>query len=160
MRRWLGGIAVLMVLGVAGYAQTFRGAINGSVTDPSGAVVAGAAVTATNVATAVVLSAVTTSDGQFAFQDLPLGAYKVSVKAAGFQVETVDNVTVVAGVSYTLPVKLKVGGAGTTAVEVSAAALTLDTTTATENNVLTTEAVEDVPMNGRDFTQLIAVQPG
>ncbi|MGP0018554.1 MAG: carboxypeptidase regulatory-like domain-containing protein [Candidatus Sulfotelmatobacter sp.] len=160
MTRWLGGIAVLLVLSVAGYAQTFRGAINGTVTDPSGAVVAGATVKATNVATAVVLTAVSTSDGQFAFQDLPLGAYKVTVSAAGFQTETVDNVTVVAGGAYTLPVKLKVGGTGTTAVEVSAAALTLDTTTATETNVLTTEAVEDVPMNGRDFSQLIAVQPG
>ncbi len=160
MRRWLGSVAVLVVLGAAAYGQTFRGAINGTVTDPSGAVVAGAAVKATNVATAVVLTGSTTSDGQFAFQDLPLGTYKVSVSAAGFQTETVDNVTVVAGGAYTLPVKLKVGATGTTAVEVSAAALTLDTTTAAQDNILPTESVQDVPMNGRDFTQFAAVQPG
>jgi hypothetical protein len=67
---------------------------------------------------------------------------------------------VTAGGAYTLPVKLKVGGTGTTAVEVSAAALTLDTTTATQNYTLPTEQVQDVPMNGRDFTQFAAVQPG
>ncbi len=160
MKNWLSGIAVVLVLGVVASAQTFRGAINGTVTDSSGAVLSGANVKATSVATAVVLTAVTTHDGEFAFQDLPLGAYKVSVSFAGFQTATFDNVTVVAGGAYTLPVRLAVGSAGTTAVEVSAAALTLDTTTATQDNILTTEAVQDVPMNGRDFTQFAAVQPG
>src|SRR3989442_14268588 len=73
MRRTLGIVAVLLLLGMVGYAQTFRGAINGTVTDPSGAVVAGASVKATNTATAVVLTTTTTSEGQFSFQDLQLG---------------------------------------------------------------------------------------
>jgi len=150
----------MLLIAVAGYGQTFRGAINGTVADQSGAVVANASVKATNVATGVVLSTLTTSDGVYAFQDLPLGTYKVSVEAAGFKSETVDNVTVTAGGAYTLPVKLSVGSAGTTAVEVSAAALTLDTTTSAQENLLPTEAVQDVPMNGRDFSQFIAVQPG
>jgi len=160
MERRVAAVVVMLLIAVAGYSQTFRGAINGTVTDQSGAVVASASVTATNVATAVVLSTVTTTDGQFAFQDLPLGAYKVSVTATGFKSETIDNVTVTAGTIYTLPVKLTVGSAGTTAVEVSAAALSLDTTTATQDNLIPTEAVQDVPMNGRDFTQFAAVQPG
>jgi hypothetical protein len=142
------------------FSQTFRGAINGSVTDPSGAVVAGASVKATNVATDVTIEATTTSDGQFAFQDLPLGTYKIAVAAAGFHTTNVDKIEVTAGSAYTLPVKLTVGGTGTTAVEVSAAALTLDTTTAAQDNILPTESVQNVPMNGRDFTQFAAVQPG
>ena len=73
MRRNATVILLVLLIAAAGYSQTFRGAINGTVTDPSGAVVAGASVKATNVATAVTLSTVTTSDGQFAFQDLPLG---------------------------------------------------------------------------------------
>jgi len=157
------GIAVLLVVlmfAVAGYSQTFRGAINGTVTDQSGAVVASATVKATDVATAVTITATTTSDGGFAFQDLPLGTYKILVTAAGFKDETIANITVTAGGVYTLPVKLSVGGTGTTAIEVSAAALTLDTTTATQDNILTTQSVQDVPMNGRDFTQFAAVQPG
>jgi hypothetical protein len=159
MKRLLGSVLALVLVGVAGYAQTFRGAINGTVTDQSEAVVAGATVKATNVATDVTIEAVTTSDGQYAFQDLPLGTYKISVSAAGFQPETIDKVEVTAGSAYTLPIKMKVGSSGTT-VEVSAAALTLDTTTAAQDNILPTEAVQDVPMNGRDFTQFAAVQPG
>src|SRR6266849_6862615 len=153
-------VVVVLLLAVAGFAQTFRGAINGTVTDPSDAVVASATVKATNVATAITITATTTSDGAFNFQDLPLGTYKISVTASGFKSVTVDNVTVTAGSAYTLPVKLTAGSAGTTVVEVSAAALTLDTTTAAQDNILPTESVQNVPMNGRDFTQLVAVSPG
>jgi hypothetical protein len=160
MRGLLSWFIVLVLLGATGYAQTFRGAINGTVTDPSGAVVAGAGVKATNVATAVAITASTTSSGEFAFQDLPLGTYKVEVTASGFRPAAFDNISVTAGGAYTLPVKLSAGSAGTTVVEVSAAALTLDTTTATQDNIIPAEAVADVPMNGRDFTQFAAVQPG
>ena len=160
MRRTVAAVVVILLLAVAGFAQTFRGAINGTITDSSGAVVANAAVKATNVATDVAVSTVTTSDGQFAFQDMPLGTYKVSVTASGFRPVTVDNVTVTAGSVYTLPVKLTAGSAGTTVVEVSAAALTLDTTTSTQTDTLTDTAVQEIPLNGRDFSQLIAVSPG
>src|SRR5579864_1826278 len=159
MRRVLGSIVVLAILVVAGYGQTFRGAINGTVSDPTGAMVAGASVRATNTGTGITLSSTTTGDGQFAFQDIPLGTYKIVVSAAGFSTVTTDNVVVTAGTPYTLPVKLRVGETST-AVEVSAAALSIDTTTASQDNVLPTQAVQDVPMNGRDFTQFIAVQPG
>jgi hypothetical protein len=160
MRRWFGVILAAMLVAVSAYSQTFRGAINGTVSDPSGAVVAGAAVKATNTGTGVSLNATTTSDGQFAFQDLPLGMYKIEVSASGFRPAAVDNVAVTAGSAYTVPVKLVAGSAATTVVEVSAAALTLDTTTVTQSNIIPTEAVQDVPMNGRDFTQFAAVQPG
>src|SRR6202789_1094839 len=160
MRGLLSRFIVLVLLGATGYAQTFRGAINGTVTDQSGAVVAGASVKATNVATAVGITATTTSGGEFAFQDLPLGTYKVEVTAGGFRTAAFDNISVTAGGVYTLTVKLSAGSAGTTVVEVSAAALTLDTTTATQDNIIPGEAVADVPMNGRDFTQFAAVQPG
>ena len=77
MRRWFGLVLATTLLAVSAYGQTFRGAINGTVTDPSGAVVAGASVKATNAATGVSLNTVTTNEGQFAFQDLPVGSYKV-----------------------------------------------------------------------------------
>src|SRR5579864_1494867 len=160
MRRWFGLILATMLVSVNVYSQTFRGAINGTVSDPSGAVVAGAVVKATNTGTGVSLNATTTSDGQFSFQDLPLGTYKIEVSASGFRTAAVDNVAVTAGSAYTVTVKLVAGSAATTVVEVSAAALTLDTTTVTQSNIIPTEAVQDVPMNGRDFTQFAAVQPG
>ncbi len=160
MRNLLATIAIVMLVLALGQAQTFRGAINGTVTDPTGAVLAGATVKSTNVATAVSLTTTTTSDGQFSFQDLPLGTYKIEVSASGFRSSVVDNVSVTAGGAYTLTVKMTAGGTGTTVVEVSAAALVLDTTTAAQDNILPTESVQDVPMNGRDFTQFAAVQPG
>jgi hypothetical protein len=159
MRRVLGSIFVLTLLVAAGYSQTFRGAINGTVNDPTGAMVSGANVRATNVATGVTLTTTTTSDGQFAFQDIPVGTYKIAVSAAGFSSLTADNVSVTAGNVYTLPVKLKVGET-TTSVEVSAAALTIDTTTAVQSNTIPTESLQNIPINGRDFSQLISVGPG
>src|ERR1700685_4781328 len=112
MRGLLSRFIVLVLLGATGYAQTFRGAINGTVTDASGAVVTGASVKATNVATAVGITATTTSGGEFAFQDLPLGAYKVEVTATGFRAAAFDNISVTARGVYTLPVKLSAGWAG------------------------------------------------
>src|SRR5260370_27475760 len=121
--------------------------------------VAGASVKATNTGTDIVQTTTTTSDGQYTFQDLPLGTYSIAVNASGFPTVTVDKVEVTAGSAYTLPIKLSIEKQ-TTTVEVSAAALTLATTTATQDYILTTEAVQDVPMDGRDFTQVAAVQPG
>jgi carboxypeptidase family protein len=159
MRRLMGALVVLVLVGVAGHAQTFRGAINGTVIDPSGAVVATADVKATEIATGIVHSTLTTSGGEFAFQDLPVGAYRVTVTVKGFQQTNVENVTVTAGNVYTVPVKLTMGRE-TTAVEVSAATLEVDTTTTTQSDTITTRALQDMPLNGRDFSQLIAVAPG
>jgi hypothetical protein len=159
MKRLVLAILVVLSLAVAADAQTFRGAINGTVTDPSGAVIPNAAVKATENATGLDHNTVTTSDGAFSLQDIPLGFYKVTVTASGFPVYTVDKVEVIAGTIYTLNVKLTLQQQATT-VEVSAAALTLDTTTQTQNMTIPSDTVQDVPLNGRDFTQLIATAPG
>jgi hypothetical protein len=159
MKRWLSALLLTLIVAAAANCQTFRGAINGTVTDPSGAAVPNATVKAIESATSIEHTTVTTSEGQFAFQDMPLGFYKVTVTAAGFPTNTVDKVEVLAGTIYTLSVQLKLGQSSTT-VEVSAAALTLDTTSATQNTTISSDVVQDVPLNGRDFTQLIAVSPG
>ena len=103
-------------------AQTFRGTINGVVTDPSGAVVPGAKVTATDVSTSAVRETVSSGAGEFAFTDLPLSSYNVKVQASGFQATEVTGVQLLAGKIYTLPVKLNVAQQAAT-VEVSADAL-------------------------------------
>ena len=150
---------VLALIALSGHAQTFRGAITGSVTDPSGASVPNAQVKATETSTGIEHNTVSTSEGQFSFQDIPLGFYKVTVTASGFPPYTVDKVEVLAGTIYSLPIKLSMQQQSTT-VEVSAAALTLDTTTQTQNTTISSDIVQDVPLNGRDFTQLIALAPG
>src|ERR1700720_1356444 len=77
---------VLALIALASHAQTYRGAINGTVTDPSGAVVPDAQVKAKEKSTGIEHATVSTSDGQFVFQDLPVGMYSVVVSAAGFPV--------------------------------------------------------------------------
>jgi hypothetical protein len=157
--QFLFALVAAMLLIAGAFGQTFRGAINGTVTDATGAVVPKANVTATNNGTSVAQSMVTTSDGEFSFQDLPVGGYSVAVNAPGFQPVTVSNILVTAGNVYTLPVKLTVGQTAT-AIEVSAAAVTVDTTTATQSDTIPTASIQDLPLNGRDFTQMIAVSPG
>jgi len=118
-----------------------------------------ASVKATDNATGITLATVTTSEGQFSFQDLPPGNYRIAVSASGFSPLTVDQINVTAGSIYTLPVKLRVG-TETANIQVSAAALTVDTTTSTQSNTIPDTALQNIPMNGRDFSQLIAVTPG
>lgn len=144
---------------VVSQAQTFRGGINGTVTDQSGAVVAGAQVEALDTATSVSHKAVSTSAGEYSFQDLPLGTYKVTVDATGFKTAVVSSVLVQAGVIYTLPVKVSVQATGET-VEVSASELSLDTTSTTQVAEVGGQELQDTPLNGRDFTQLIILTPG
>src|SRR6266446_7967410 len=159
MKRLVLAILIILSLAVAANAQTYRGAINGTVMDPSGAVVPNAQVKAKEKSRGIEHSTVTTTDGQFAFQDIPVGMYSVMVTATGFPVLTIDNVLVNQGSIYTLPVKLTLSQQSTT-VEVSAVALALDTTTATQTTLVGGTDLQAMPMNGRDFTQLIAVAPG
>jgi hypothetical protein len=140
-------------------AQTFRGAINGTVTDPSGASVPNAHVKATENATGVAHEAISTSDGLFAFQDLDIGTYTVTVTAAGFPTLVIDKILVQQGAIYTLSAKLTLSQQATT-VEVSAAALSLDTTTETQTTLVSGNDLQAMPQNGRDFTQLIQLVPG
>jgi len=152
-------LVLVLVFVLPANAQTFRGSINGTVTDPSGAAVVGATVKAVETSTNGEHTTTTSSEGQFAFQDIALDLYKVTVTAQGFPPFAVDKVQVVAGQIYTLPIQLKLGQSSTT-VEVSAATITLDTTTQAQTMTITDDVVQNAPLNGRDFTQLIAVQPG
>jgi hypothetical protein len=158
LRAGVSGIVIALFV-CAGHAQTFRGAISGTVTDPSGAVIQNAQVKATETATGLEHNTLTTSDGEFSFQDIPLGSYKVTVTAPGFPAYTVEKVEVAAGSIFSLPIKLSMQQQSTT-VEVSAAALSLDTTSATQSTTISTQLVQDLPLNGRDFTQMIALAPG
>jgi len=152
-------LAVIFALPATSFGQTFRGGISGTVTDQSGAVVPGAQVTATESATNTSYNAVSSSAGEFAFANLPLGSYTVAVTASAFKSIKVDKVPVTAGATYTLPVKLSVASAGET-VEVVADSLTLDTVTDTQATALPEEVVQNLPNSGRDFTQMLSQTPG
>jgi hypothetical protein len=151
-------LAVLLALPAASSGQTFRGGISGTVTDPSGAVLPGALVTAVETATNT-FNAVASSAGEFAFTNLPLGDYTVSVSAAGFETVKVTKVPVSAGVSYILPVKLTVASTAQS-VEVTASALALDTVTDVQASDIPEVVIQNLPNSGRDFTQMLALNAG
>ena len=151
--------ALVLMLPPAAIGQTFRGAITGSVTDASGAVIAGAHVKAVNQATGLSRESLTTATGEFALQDLPLGYYAVTIAHPGFQTVQVNDVHVEVGKVSAVPVKLSVAQQATT-VEITGLAATLETDSAALNSVIPDRAVQDLPLNGRDFTQLIKLAPG
>src|ERR1700751_4061478 len=149
----------LGLLGSLAVAQNFRGGIVGSVTDPTGAAVPGAKITAVATSTNTIYRTISSSAGEFSFSDLPLGDYSVSVSASGFAVTDIKSVPVTAGVTFSLPIRVSVG-ATTQTVEVQANALSLDTSSNTQTTVIPEQIVQDLPNNGRDFTQMISQTTG
>jgi len=147
------------VLAAIGSSQNFRGGISGIVTDQTGAIVPEAAVKATNEATGLVYTTTASSAGEFAFADLPLASYTVVVSRTGFSILTVNGVRVSAGSIYNLPVKLDVAQVAST-VEVSAAILAVESTETTLNTTISTQTVQDLPINGRDYVQMVGLSSG
>src|SRR5579859_1503839 len=152
-------ISLTLLSGIVASAQTFRGAINGTVTDPGGAAVAGAQVQLVDDATGITHQTVASGAGDFSFPDLPLGSYTITVTTSGFDTVKVTKVSVSAGAIHTVPVKLTVAQQATT-IEVSGSALALDTTTPVQTTTIPSKTVQDIPLNGRDFTQMIGLAPG
>lgn len=138
--------------------QTYRGGLAGTVTDSTGASVPDADVKIVNKATGLSRSQPTPSGGDFNFPDLGTGIYTVTVSKSGFQTYTQD-IEVAVGKVSSLAVVL---GVATQAlmVEVQAAAAVLETNQTALNAVVNTRAVQDIPLNGRDFTQLLRLTPG
>jgi hypothetical protein len=152
-------LSALLALPAAALGQTFRGGISGTVTDTSGAVVPNAQVEAIEIATNTSYKTLTSSAGEFAFNNLPLGDYTVTVSATGFGTIKVTKVSVLGGIDYTLPVKLAVANAAQT-IEVTANALTLDTVTDVQASDIPEQIVQNLPNSGRDFTQMLAQNAG
>jgi Carboxypeptidase regulatory-like domain/TonB-dependent Receptor Plug Domain len=150
----------LLLAAVSLSAQTFRGTILGTVTDPSGAVVSGAKVTVKNTGTGLERSTETSGDGSYSLPELPIGTYTVTVTQTGFQTFVATGVTVDVASERRVDAALKTGEISTR-VEVSADQLPLvETTTNTLGGVLTAETVQNMPVNGRDYTKLIYMNPG
>jgi hypothetical protein len=139
--------------------QTFRGGIAGTLSDPTGAAVAGGAVKLVSPDTGLTREGVTTSAGEFVFQDLPLGKYDITVTLAGFETVHVTGVVVDAGKTATVGIKLDVAKQATT-MEVTAEAVEIETASSAETSIINTQQLLDIPLNGRDFTQLLKFNPG
>ena len=157
--RRFGVFAIVVSFALPMMAQTFRGGIAGTVADSTGAVVPAATVKILNNATGLTREQTSTASGDFSFPDLPPGLYKVTVGKAGFQNAQLDNVEVAVGKIASLPVTLGVA-AQTQTVEVQAAAVQLEANSSALNQVVNTRAVQEIPLNGRDFRQLLYLSSG
>jgi hypothetical protein len=125
-------------------AQTVTGELVGTVFDASGAAIPGATVVATNTATGAQATANTSASGEYRLRNLPVGTYNLKASAGGFSTTEVKNLTVSLNVTATANLTLQVGEAKTT-VEVSAAAVTIDTTTAQVQSTFEAKQLADLP---------------
>src|SRR6266849_3578748 len=166
-------LRVSSVLGVVLFALVFwvrdpmtvrgqsisTGTIAGTVTDPSGAAVAGATVTLTNLGTSTSRTAATNETGRYVLANVEPGTYSLTINKTGFRVAKFSNQVVNIGGSLTLNVTLEIGATSQT-VEVTATNAELQTMNATVGNTITGIALESLPSLGRDVSTFVTLQPG
>jgi hypothetical protein len=157
----------LLVLGLAfglawttpAKADNLYASIRGTVVDPSGAVVPDAKLTATNVATGLTYTATSSRDGLFDFLQLPIGDYRVTVEKAGFKAVTEGHIHLDLDQIFNLRVAMELGTASET-ITVEANPAQVETTSMQLNATVTGSQIVDIPLNGRNWTQLMQLQPG
>ena len=135
------------------------GALTGTVTDPSGAIIAGATVTATNIGTGQARTDTTNANGSYKFSLLPAGNYSVKISAAGFKTDQVASVTVNATETAVLNQSLAVG-AQSEEITVESTTQRLQTQNATMGTLVGAKTVTDLPLSSRNYTQIIDLSPG
>jgi hypothetical protein len=163
-RRWYRGLVVTL-LSIAGLippaaiAQQATANVTGVVKDQSGATIANAQVELTNVNTGVMRRTATNSAGIYEFPSVVPGAYSMQASASGFTTVSQPPVTLQVGQTATFDFLLNVG-ATTSTVTVNAAAPTLETATSELGTVVAPKEMNDLPLNGRNFTELLLITPG
>ena len=140
-------------------AQADKGVISGTVTDTSGAVVVGANIQVTDVGTGVTYSAVTDSQGSYLVPELLVGNYQVEATKSGFQKMVHSGITLTVGVHLLVDFKLPVGQT-TEVVTVTGEVSQVDSTTATVSSLVAPKQMEELPLNGRNFEQLLSLAAG
>lgn len=162
MRFYLRGFLVLfgaLLISSLALAQFDVGRITGIVFDPTGAVVAGATVTIKNVGTGRETTAKSDSSGTFTASSLLNGTYVVSATAKGFGTVTSATVNLNVGASVNVELRLALG-TEKTEVTVTGTTSTVQTSTAEIGNTLNNRQIENLPLNGRDIMDYIALTPG
>jgi hypothetical protein len=150
---------IVVLTGANLFAQQITGSILGNVVDPSGAVVTGASVAARQTETGLTRTATTDHAGSYVLLELPVGHYQLQVEAKGFQTYIQQGIILDVNETATIPVHLAVG-AETQQVQVQADAQLIQSTVTSLGKTVTEREVLDLPLNGRNFTQLGLLQPG
>ena len=141
------------------FAQSFRGTIRGTVTDPSGAVVPATKITARNVATGESREASTSDGGVYTITELSASEYELTFEKAGF-LNQVVRTRVSTGADSIVDAALALPGGQPTEVRVNDTAPLLEATNSTLSQVVDRTLVQELPLNGRDFGKLVALTPG
>jgi hypothetical protein len=153
-------VSLMVSLSAATFAQELAATLTGTVTDPSGALVAGATVLVHSDETGADVRTVATSGtGNFNITNIPAGRYTVTVTNAGFQTFIAKDVILNVAEKHTLDVQLSTGKT-TEHVEVTAENTAIQTTTAEESGTVTGDQVRELALNNRNFEQLVLLQPG
>lgn len=150
-----------LFLGASGSAraQVATASVNGTVSDSSAAVIPAATVVLRNLATNVEQSTVTNNSGNYVLLNIPPGHYRLEVSKPGFESDSRNDLELYVNQTTTYDFTLQVG-ATTQTVTVEATAAALQTSTSELGSVITTRSVNDLPLNGRNFTQLLNLTPG
>ena len=143
----------------AAVAQTFRGSIQGTITDSTGAYISGAKVKVFSPATGLSRTLVANDQGEYVASELPLGTYNVTVEQQGFRKTTLTQIPVSVGAPTRADVKLATG-AVEEMVQVNADVPLVETTTNTTGGTIEAAEVAELPVNGRDYTKLLELVPG
>ena len=152
-------LAGMMLAGFSAWAQQITGSIRGTVTDPSGAVVQKAMVSAKQTETGFTRIATTGHDGEYVLLELPVGHYQLQVEAKTFQKYVQEGITLNVNETATVPVHLVVGSESAK-IQVIADAQIIQSTVTALGKVVQEREILDLPLNGRNFTQLGTLQPG
>jgi len=151
--------SIVVMAGVNVFAQQITGSIRGTVQDPSGAVVQAASVTARQTETGLSRAATTDHTGAYVLLELPVGHYQLQVEGRGFQKYIQQGIILSVNQTATIPVHLAVG-AETQQIQVMADAQLIQGTVTSLGKTVSGREVLDLPLNGRNFTQLGLLQPG
>src|SRR5437588_1657510 len=152
-------ILMLMAVTLAS-GQTFRGTVLGTVTDASGAAVPGATVTARNTDTGLVRTTETQTDGSYRVPELPIGTYDVTIEKSSFRTSVTKGVQVSVAAERRVDAALELGEVREEVLVSGEALPQIETTSDTLGGTLTQETVKDLPINWRDYTKLIFLNPG
>ena len=155
----LGMVFGLVLTSGSAFAQQITGKIRGTVTDPAGAVVQSATVIAKQAETGLTRTTTTSADGSYLLIELPVGHYRVETAAKGFQKYVHDGVTLNVNETVVVPVHLMVG-AETQVIQISGDAQLIQDTVTTLGKVVLEKEILDLPLDGRNFSQLGTLQPG
>ncbi len=151
-------VAIVLVSAVGAFAQTNRGSIAGTVTDPSSAVVPGAVVKVTNIGTNQVRTVTVAGNGAFSVADLEPVEYRLEITAQGFKKEVIDKIKVDTASIATVNIKLETGSVDTK-VTVQASAVMIDTSSGTLSSTVTQRQIEDAPLLNRSVLDLALTLP-